>query len=194
MSDVNKTNTLEQANAPPDTELVIPENLPPIKVMNPGLYKNLFEQVTSIYKHCNELSYGTRKRHYEATKRFCGFLADNFRLQKFKNVEDRHFRAYVEYLIESGASPATIQSDLSGIRFFHRLSGNKNKLSENNCLDLPKRAVGVENRVSPLWSVWPRRAARKVRRRSSPTPATPPWRSPLSWPSATTSCWIPAMC
>ena len=147
MSDVNKTNTLEQANAPPDTELVMPENLPPIKVMNPGLYKNLCEQVTSIYKHCNELSYGTRKRHYEATKRFCGFLADNFRLQKFKNVEDRHFRAYVEYLIESGASPATIQSDLSGIRFFHRLSGNKNKLSENNCLDLPKRAVGVENRA-----------------------------------------------
>ena len=147
MSDLNKTNTLEQANAPPGTELILPENLPPIKVMNPGLYKNLCEQVTSIYKHCNELSYGTRKRHYEATKRFCSFLADNFRLQKFKNVEDRHFRAYVEYLIESGASPATIQSDLSGIRFFHRLSGSKNKLSENNCLDLPKRAVGVENRA-----------------------------------------------
>ena len=34
MSDLNKTNTLEQANAPPDTELVVPENLPPIKVMN----------------------------------------------------------------------------------------------------------------------------------------------------------------
>ena len=48
MSDVDKTNTLEQANTPPDTELVIPENLPPIKVMNPGLYKNLCEQVTSL--------------------------------------------------------------------------------------------------------------------------------------------------
>ena len=47
MSDVNKTNTLEQANAPPDTELLIPENLPPIKVMNPGLYKNLCEQLTN---------------------------------------------------------------------------------------------------------------------------------------------------
>ena len=147
MSDVNKTNTLEQANAPPDTELVIPENLPPIKVMNPGLYKNLCEQVTSIYKHCNELSYGTRKRYYEATKRFCAFLADNFRLEKFKNVEDRHFRAYVEDLIESGATPATIQSDLSGIRFFHRKSGSKNKLSGTDRLNLPKRAVGTENRA-----------------------------------------------
>ena len=147
MSDVNKTNTLEQANAPPGTELVIPENLPPIKVMNPGLYKNLCEQVKSLYKHCNEKSYETRKRHFEATKRFCSFLADRYRLQKFKNVEDRHFRAYAEYLKEMGFSPATIQSDLSGIRFFHRLSGSKNKLSENNCLDLPKRAVGVENRA-----------------------------------------------
>lgn len=103
MLDVNKTNTLEQANAPPGTELVIPENLPPIKVMNPGLYKNLCEQVSSIYKHCNELSFGTRKRHFEATKRFCSFLADRYRLQKFKNVEDRHFRAYAEYLKERGS-------------------------------------------------------------------------------------------
>lgn len=147
MSDVNKTNTLERANAPPDTELVIPENLPPIKVMNPGLYKNLCEQVASIYKHCNELSYGTRKRYYEATKLFCAFLADNFRLEKFKNVEDRHFRAYVEHLIESGTAPATIQSDLSGIRFFHRKFGSKNKLSENERLNLPKRAVSTENRA-----------------------------------------------
>lgn len=147
MSDANKTIDLQQANAPPGTELVIPDNLPPIKVMNPGLLKNLIEQVTSIYKHCNELSFGTRKRHFEATKRFCYFLADRYRLQKFKNVEDRHFRAYAEYLKEMGFSPATIQSDLSGIRFFHRLSGSKNKLSENNCLDLPKRAVGVENRA-----------------------------------------------
>lgn len=147
MSDVNITPPLEQANAPPETELVIPENLPPIKVMNSGLYKNLCEQVTSIYKHCNERSFGTRKRHFEAAKRFCGFLADNFRLQKFKNVEDRHFRAYAEYLKEMGFSPATIQSDLSGIRFFHRLSGSKNKLSDNKSLNLPKRSVGVENRA-----------------------------------------------
>ena len=134
-------------NAPPETDLVTPENLPPTKVKHPGLLKNLLEQIKSIYKHCNEKSHKTRKRHYEAAKRFCRFLADNYRIEKFKNVEDRHFRAYVDYLKESGAAPATIQSDLSGIRFFHRLSGSKNKLSQNNCLDLPKRAVGVENRA-----------------------------------------------
>ena len=52
-----------------------------------------------------------------------------------------------EQVIKSGASPATIQSDLSGIRFFHRLSGNKNKLSDNDRLNLPKRSVGTENRA-----------------------------------------------
>ena len=85
-----------------------------ITVLNSGVYKNLLAQVDAIYKHSNELSFKTRARYFEATKRFCKFLADNFRLQNFKNVDDRHFRAYVEHLKENNAA-ATIQSDLSGI-------------------------------------------------------------------------------
>ncbi len=115
-----------------------------IAVLNPGLYKNLLAQVEAIYKHSNELSFKTRARYFEATKRFCKFLADNFRLQNFKNVEDRHFRAYVEYLKENNAA-ATIQSDLSGIRYFHRKSGSKNMLSQNKKLNLPKRSTGKED-------------------------------------------------
>ena len=115
-----------------------------ITVLNPGLYKNLLAQVESIYKHSNELSFKTRARYYEATKRFCKFLANNFRLQNFKNVEDRHFKAYVEHLKENN-SAATIQSDLSGIRYFHRKSGSKNRLSPNSKLNLPKRATGVKD-------------------------------------------------
>lgn len=72
-------------------------------------------------------------------------MADNYRLQKFKNVEDRHFRAYAEHLKENNEA-TTIQTDLSGIRYFHEKSGSKNKLSENVQLDLPKRAVGKEDR------------------------------------------------
>ncbi len=115
-----------------------------ITVLNPGLYKNLLAQVESIYKHSNELSFKTRARYFEATKRFCKFLADNYRLQNFKNVEDRHFKAYVEHLKENN-SAATIQSDLSGIRYFHRKSGSKNRLSPNSKLALPKRATGVKD-------------------------------------------------
>ena len=115
-----------------------------IIVLNPGLYKNLLAQVDAIYKHSNELSFKTRARYLEATKRFCKYLADNFRLQNFKNVEDRHFKAYVEHLKENNAA-ATIQSDLSGIRYFHRKSGSKNRLSQNEKLNLSKRATGKED-------------------------------------------------
>ena len=133
--------------APPGANITIPENLPPPGVISPGLAKNLLEQITSMYKHCNEKSVKTRARYYEAAKRLCCFLATRFRLEKFKNVDDRHFRAYAEYLKAIGASPATIQAELAGIRFFYRLSGGKNKLSENSSLNLPKRAVGTENRA-----------------------------------------------
>ena len=109
-----------------------------------GLYKNLLAQVDAIYKHSNELSFKTKARYFEATKRFCKFLADNFRLQNFKNVDDRHFKAYVEHLKENNAA-ATIQSDLSGIRYFHRKSGSKNRLSNNDKLSLPKRATGKKD-------------------------------------------------
>ena len=110
-----------------------------------GIYKNLVSQIDSILKHSNERSIKSRYRYYEATKRFCRFLADNYRLKKFKNVEDRHFRAYIKYLKENNEA-TTIQTDLSGIRYFHEKSGSKNKLSENVQLNLPKRAVGKEDR------------------------------------------------
>lgn len=138
---------LTKVYAPPGANTTIPENLPPPGTSNPGLVKNLLEQVTSIYKHSNEKSFKTRVRYYEAAKRFSYFLATRFRLEKFKNMDDRHFRAYAEYLKAIGASPATIQADLAGIRFFYRLSGGKNKLSDNRSLNLPKRAVGTENRA-----------------------------------------------
>ena len=93
---------------------------------------------------CITPGYKTRARYFEATKRFCKFLADNFRLQNFKNVDDRHFKAYVKHLKENNAA-ATIQSDLSGIRYFHRKSGSKNRLSQNKKLNLPKRATGKED-------------------------------------------------
>ena len=115
-----------------------------ITVLNSGVYKNLLAQVDAIYKHSNELSFKTRARYFEATKRFCKFLADNFRLQNFKNVDDRHFKAYVEHLKENNAA-ATIQSDLSGIRYFHRKSSSKNRLSQNKELNLPKRSTGKED-------------------------------------------------
>ena len=125
------------------TEVLAEDQKP---VANDGAYKNLVAQIDAILAHSNERSMKSRDRYYEATKRFCRFLADNYRLQKFKNVEERHFRAYVEYLKENRAA-ATTQTDLSGIRYFHEKSGSKNSISLNKRLALHKRTPGKENRA-----------------------------------------------
>ena len=72
-----------------------------ITVLNPGLYKNLLAQVESIYRHSNELSFKTRARYFEATKRFCKFLADNFRPQNYFGQEKPR------YFIDENAAALT---------------------------------------------------------------------------------------
>jgi len=52
-------------------------------------------------------------------------------MQKFANIKEKHLIAYVEKLKESKISPSTVLSDLSGIRFFHKLSGEKFTLPSN---------------------------------------------------------------
>lgn len=114
--------------------------------MNTGIKSNLERQIKSIHKNTRENSYGTRDRYLEATKRFCDFLANEFRLQKFANVQEKHLIRYVEQLKKTGASPSTIQTDLSGIRFFHQRSNSKHTLPENSKLNLEKRSLGREDR------------------------------------------------
>ena len=75
---------------------------------------------------------------------FYVLFSAKWRVQNKRIKEDRHFKAYVEHLKENNAA-ATIQSDLSGIRYFHRKSGSKNRLSPNSKLALPKRATGVKD-------------------------------------------------
>lgn len=106
---------------------------------------NLIRQLDSLKKHCNEKSYATRERYYDACCRFCDFLAKQFRSQKFANIQSKHITAYVEYLQGKGISPATIQSDLAGIRFYHRHAGGKNRLPENSELSLDRRSEGAVN-------------------------------------------------
>lgn len=86
---------------------------------------NLVVQVKKLYRECNEKSFETRARYRDATERFCGFLAKEYGLQKFANIRDKHLIAYADYLKSEGIAVNTILSDLSGIRFFHRLSGAK---------------------------------------------------------------------
>jgi len=73
-------------------------------------------------------------------QRFCRYLADEWRLQKLSNIAPKHFEAYAEYLKETGKAPATIKTDLAGIRFYHDLISNpRYELPGNDTLNLQRR-------------------------------------------------------
>jgi len=108
---------------------------------------NLTKQVDALFRHSNEKSIKTRYRYRAAVERFCGFLAKEYRLQKLSNVKGKHLKSYIEGLKEDGVSPSTIKTDVSAIRFFHRLSGSKNRLPDNKVMDIPKRQTGKLDRA-----------------------------------------------
>jgi len=111
-----------------------------------GCYQNLLNQVHAITKNCHEGSIKTRYRYEEATERFCKFLAQEFKTQRFANVRTSHVQAYVSYMQQCGKSPSTIKTDLSGIRFYHRHSGSKNIIADNSHFNLEKRQFGRTDR------------------------------------------------
>ena len=114
-----------------------------------NIKNNLMNQVTKLYKETNRGSFKTRARYEEATERFCNFLAKEFRLQKFKNVKEKHVVAYVEHMKTEGKAPSTIQTDLSAIRFSHSLSGSRNILPDNSKLNLEQREY---NKIDRAWT------------------------------------------
>ena len=117
---------------------------------NEGIYKGLVEQVDKIANHNNQGSYKTRQRYHEANKRFCGFLADEYRVQKLANISGKHLVAYVEHMQERGLSASTIKTDLAAIRFFHdKMDNAKYRLPDNNELgaDLERRRFGGVDRA-----------------------------------------------
>jgi integrase/recombinase XerD len=113
-----------------------------IYVFHKGISLGLRGQIRKILRHCNQGSYKTRHRYEEAADRFSKFLADEFHLQKFTNVQDKHIRAYVGHMQERGLSASTIKTDLSAIRFLYDQSGGRNRLPENSELDLERRHFG----------------------------------------------------
>ena len=104
-----------------------------IKSKNPGIYQTLIAQLDRIFRHNRQGSFRTKKRYYEAVKRFCRFLADHYHLQKLANISGKHLVAYVLYLQEQGLSAATIKTELAAIRFFHdKMERTKYRLPSND--------------------------------------------------------------
>ena len=70
-------------------------------------YDNLLSQLNRLYRHTRLGSYKTRARYYEATQRFCRFVADRYHLQRLANIGPKHIYAYVMYLQDRGMSAST---------------------------------------------------------------------------------------
>ena len=124
-----------------------------IKPQNPGIYQTLIAQLDKIFHHNRQGSFRTKKRYYEAIKRFCRFLADHYHLQKLANISGKHLVAYVLYMQAQGKSASTIKTDLAAIRFFHdKMERTKYRLPSNDelAVDLERRRFGGVDRT---WSV-----------------------------------------
>lgn len=115
---------------------------------NDGLYQNLRAQLERLLKHTHQGSIRTRHRYAEAANRFCRFAADEYRLQKFANMQEKHLVAYAKCMIDKGLAASTIKTDLSALRFFADQCGAKHVLPDNKALTqrmgqpLPQRSFG----------------------------------------------------
>ena len=95
------------------------------KIKNMGIYLSLVSQLDKLARHNRQGSFRTKARYYEAMKRFCAYLADEFRLQKLENISGKHLISYVLWMQEDGKAPSTIKTDLAAIRFFHDKMSNR---------------------------------------------------------------------
>ena len=118
--------------------------------MSNKIYNNLIIQAEKLRRHNRQGSFKTRERYFDALKRFCHFLAVEYRLEKLANVAPKHFIAYSEAMKKRGLSAATIKTDLAAIRFFHdQMSNPRYTLPNNTELALARRQFG---KVDRTWS------------------------------------------
>lgn len=116
---------------------------------NKGVYETLVAQLDKVARHNRQGSYRTKERYYEAFKRFCAFLADEYHLQKLANISGKHLAEYVLFMQRQGKSASTVKTDLAAIRFFHdKIENAKYRLPSNDELEveLERRRFGGVDR------------------------------------------------
>ena len=121
------------------------------KIENQGIYETLVAQLDRFARHNRQGSIQTKRRYYEAVKRFCAYLADEYHLQKLSNVNGKHLVNYVIHMQDTGKSASTTKTDLAAIRFFHDKMDAKYRLPDNDELGvtLERRRFGQFDRT---WS------------------------------------------
>ncbi len=103
-------------------------------------YKTLMEQLDRIHRHSRQGSIQTRRRYYDAMRRFLYFVAVEFRVQKIANISDKHLRAYVTHLKAQGHKSSYIVTELAAVRYYHDQVEGCHRLTCDNA------KLGVEPR------------------------------------------------
>ena len=55
-------------------------------IQSKGIFLTLVAQLDKLARHNRQGSFRTKEPYYEAMKRFCAYLADEYRLQKLSNL------------------------------------------------------------------------------------------------------------
>ncbi len=87
-------------------------------IKNKGIYLALVSQLDKLARHNRQGSFRTKERYYEAMKRFCRYLAEQYHLQKLENISGKHFTNYVLWMQESGKSASTVKPIWRPFGFF----------------------------------------------------------------------------
>lgn len=115
--------------------------------MSTGIYDNLISQLDKLRRHNRQGSIKTKRSYYEAMKRFCRFLANEYRLEKLSNIAPKHLHAYVVHMQDIEYAASTVKSNLSAIRFWHdKISDPRHKLPANTAFDLERCVNGDKDR------------------------------------------------
>ena len=69
-----------------------------MKIQNKGIFMSLVDQLNKLARHNRQGSFRTKDRYYQAMKRFCAYLADEYRLQKLTNISGKHLTSYVLWM------------------------------------------------------------------------------------------------
>ncbi len=116
--------------------------------MKEKIFQNLIAQLDRLAAHNRQGSFQTRRRYYEAMKRFCKFLAEAYHVERLANIAPKHIFSYVETMQTQGKSAATIKTDLAAIRFFHdQMPKPRYRLPDNAALGLERRSYGKVDRT-----------------------------------------------
>ncbi|MGK0466987.1 tyrosine-type recombinase/integrase [Clostridium sp.] len=105
-----------------------------------NIYKNLCNQIETVFRHKRECSFKTRDRYADGVKHFAKYVAEEYKKQNLNNIKPMHLEGYVQAMQELGYSTSYVTTNLSAVRYFNDANGKDSKRLPTN------KKIGVVTR------------------------------------------------